>query len=72
MPKPVSVLNGASLNLAGVREPAIHGAEALDDMRRRSETRARSLGPEADFHPTNSEGLLVDWILKARARAAKR
>jgi 3-dehydroquinate dehydratase-2 len=69
MSKPVFVLNGANLNLLGVREPAIYGVETLGDIRRRTETRARSLGLEVDFRQTNSEGTLVDWIQEARERA---
>jgi 3-dehydroquinate dehydratase-2 len=70
MSKPVFVLNGANLNLLGVREPAIYGAETLADIRRRTEARAHALGLEVDFRQTNSEGALVDWIQEARERAA--
>jgi 3-dehydroquinate dehydratase-2 len=70
MTKPVFVLNGANLNLVGVREPAIYGAETLDDIRRRTEARAQSLGLEVDFRQTNAEGTLVDWIQEARDGAA--
>lgn len=69
MPKPIFVLNGANLNLLGVREPAIYGAETLGDVRQRTEARARCLGLEVDFRQTNSEGTLVDWIQEARERA---
>src|SRR5262245_32821913 len=70
MSKPVFVLNGANLNLVGVREPAIYGAETLGDIRERTEARGRSLGLEIDFRQTNSEGTLVDWIQEAREGAA--
>jgi|SRR5262245_12125398 3-dehydroquinate dehydratase-2 len=69
MPKPIFVLNGANLNLVGVREPAIYGAESLDAIRRRTEARARSLGLAVDFRQSNSEGQLVDWIQEAREAA---
>jgi 3-dehydroquinate dehydratase-2 len=70
MSKAVFVLNGANLNLVGVREPAIYGAETLGDIRERTEARGRSLGLDIDFRQTNSEGTLVDWIQEARERAA--
>jgi 3-dehydroquinate dehydratase-2 len=69
MPKPILVLNGANLNLVGVREPAIYGAVSLDAIRQRTEARARSLGLAVDFRQSNSEGQLVDWIQEAREGA---
>lgn len=69
MPKPIFVLNGANLNLIGVREPAIYGIETLEVVRRRTEMRARALGLAVDFRQSNSEGELVNWIQEARERA---
>ena len=69
MPKPIFVLNGANLNLTGVREQAIYGAETLDAIRHRTEGRARALGLAVDFRQSNSEGELVDWIQEAREHA---
>ena len=69
MPKPIFVLNGANLNLTGIREPAIYGAETLDAIRHRTEARARSVGLAVDFRQSNSEGELVDWIQEAREHA---
>jgi 3-dehydroquinate dehydratase-2 len=69
MPKPIFVLNGANLNLLGVREPAIYGAETLADVRRCTEARADALGLKVDFRQSNSEGTLVDWIQEAREAA---
>jgi 3-dehydroquinate dehydratase II len=69
MPKSIFVLNGANLNLIGVREPAIYGSETLDDIRRRTEARGQALGLTVDFRQTNAEGELVDWIQEAREGA---
>jgi 3-dehydroquinate dehydratase II len=70
MPKPIFVLNGPNLNLLGVREPSIYGAETLADVRRRTEARAQALGLSVDFRQTNLEGELVTWIQEAREQAS--
>lgn len=69
MPKPIYVLNGPNLNLLGVREPSIYGAETLADVKRRTEARAQVLGLVVEFRQTNHEGVLVDWIQEAREKA---
>jgi len=69
MPKPIFVLNGANLNLLGVREPSIYGAETLADVERRTRTRAQALGLPVEFRQSNREGDLVDWIQEARTTA---
>ena len=70
MPKPIFVLNGPNLNLLGVREPSIYGAETLADVRRRTEARAQALGLAIDFRQSNLEGELVTWIQEAREKAS--
>ena len=70
MPKPIFVLNGPNLNLLGVREPAVYGAETLADVRRRTQARAQALGLAVDFRQSNHEGELVDWIQEARESAS--
>jgi 3-dehydroquinate dehydratase-2 len=69
MPKPIFVLNGANLNLIGVREPAIYGSETLEDIRRRTEARGNAVGLKVDFRQSNAEGQIVDWIQEAREAA---
>jgi 3-dehydroquinate dehydratase-2 len=65
MPKPIFVLNGANLNLLGVREPSIYGADTLEDVKRRTQARGEVLGIGIDFRQSNHEGQLVDWIQEA-------
>lgn len=69
MSKPIFVLNGPNLNLLGVREPSIYGAETLSDIARRTEARASTLGLKTDFRQSNIEGELVTWIQEARGGA---
>ena len=69
MVKPIYVLNGPNLNLLGTREPAVYGRDTLDDVRRRTETRAQSLGLKIDFRQSNHEGELVTWIQEAKTAA---
>ncbi|HEX5599006.1 MAG: type II 3-dehydroquinate dehydratase [Pseudomonadota bacterium] len=70
MAKPVYVLNGPNLNMLGLREPAIYGAETLADVQRRVESRAAQLGLTVDFRQSNFEGELVTWVQEAREKAS--
>lgn len=70
MAKPVYVLNGPNLNMLGKREPAIYGRDSLDDVRKRTEARAKALGLAIDFRQSNSEGELIGWVQQARDSAA--
>jgi 3-dehydroquinate dehydratase-2 len=69
MPARVFLLNGPNLNLLGVREPSIYGAETLADVEARCAARAAALGLALDFRQSNAEGVLVDWIQEAREAA---
>jgi 3-dehydroquinate dehydratase II len=69
MAKLIYVLNGPNLNLLGTREPAVYGRDTLDDVRRRTEARASTLGLNVDFRQSNHEGELVTWIQEARTKA---
>jgi 3-dehydroquinate dehydratase-2 len=69
MARPIFVLNGPNLNLLGVREPSIYGAETLADVERRTRARAQAVGLAVDFRQSNREGELVDWIQEARGAA---
>ncbi len=69
MSKPIFVLNGPNLNLLGVREPSIYGAETLADIARNTEKRAQASNLTVDFRQTNIEGELVTWIQEARTKA---
>lgn len=69
MQKTIWVLNGPNLNKLGDREPEIYGTETLATI----EQNCRHLCIQNDivleFHQTNHEGLLVDWIQTASEKA---
>lgn len=73
MPAPptIYVLNGPNLNLLGLREPEIYGADTLDEIADRLDDKARALGLAIDMRQSNHEGHLIDWLHEAAAEGAK-
>lgn len=65
MSKPVFVLNGANLNLLGVREPHLYGSATLADVEALCRERAATLGMGLEFRQTNSEATLIDRVHEA-------
>jgi 3-dehydroquinate dehydratase II len=65
----VYVLNGPNLNLLGKRQPAIYGYETLADVEAECRRVASELRLEIEFHQSNAEFQLIDWIHEARERA---
>lgn len=66
----IFVLNGPNLNMLGTREPRIYGTQTLDDIRGMMEQRAKALKFTLDVRQSNHEGVLVDWIQEAMAKAS--
>jgi 3-dehydroquinate dehydratase II len=65
----IYVLNGPNLNLLGTRQPDIYGTQTLSDIQQICGVRAKSLGATIDFHQSNIEGELVNWIHEAKDKA---
>lgn len=66
----VFVLNGPNLNLLGTREPRIYGTQTLADIGETLEQRAKALKLALDIRQSNHEGVLVDWLHEAMAKAS--
>lgn len=59
------VLNGANLNLLGIREPELYGTEAFSHLTARIAEHCAARGIEVVQKQSNHEGDLVDWIQEA-------
>ena len=66
----VYVLNGPNLNLLGTREPRIYGTQTLADIGAMLEQRAKMHSLKLDIRQSNHEGVLVDWLHEALAKAS--
>jgi 3-dehydroquinate dehydratase-2 len=72
MPEPIHVLNGPNLNMLGLRESAICGAETFAGSCPRVEVRVEGLGPGILFRRLNRHGEPVGWAQEARHEGASK
>ena len=56
------VINGPNINMLGIREPDLYGAENYSELCRKVNERAKELGAEVEIYQSNHEGDLVDKI----------
>src|ERR1700758_5307038 len=66
----VYILNDPNLNLLGKRQPAIYGRETLADVEEACRHVATELGLELQFHQSNREYEIIEWIHEARETAS--
>ena len=59
------VINGPNLNMLGVREPDIYGAETYENLLSRVSEYCEGKGIEVEFFQSNHEGALVDAVQSA-------
>ena len=65
----VLLLNGPNLNLLGLREPGLYGADTLEAVEAELSRQAAGLGVALECFQSNHEGALVDRIHAARGHA---
>ena len=61
--KKILIVNGPNLNLLGVREPGIYGAESMDAIL--AQLRREFPDVELDYFQSNIEGALIDRLHSA-------
>lgn len=64
--KKILVLLGPNLNMVGVREKSIYGAEAAESIEIQIKEYAENNGLSADIFQSNHEGYLIDKIHAAK------
>ena len=63
--KKILVINGPNLNMLGLREPALYGAQNFDALQAFIRTEAATLGLDVELFQSNHEGVIVDKIQSA-------
>ena len=61
----ILVINGPNINMVGIREPAIYGAETYADLCRLIDQTGEELGVEIERFQSNTEGDIVTKIQQA-------
>jgi len=64
----IAAVHGPNLNLLGLREPEVYGHRTLDDVNAALARLAAELRAEVEWHQSNHEGALVDYVQQAAPR----
>ena len=59
------VINGVNLNLTGMREKSVYGAQTLDEINEKIAAYAKANGDSVEFYQSNIEGELVNKLHEA-------
>jgi 3-dehydroquinate dehydratase II len=68
--KVIAVVHGVNLDQLGRRDPLLYGALTLEELERKIEQDARTLGLTTRFFHTNHEGDLIEHLHSLRAPPA--
>ena len=63
--KKIIVINGANLNMLGIREPGIYGTKSYKDLVKFIKAEAKNAGVKCKVVNSNHEGDIVEFIQKA-------
>ena len=63
--KKILILNGPNINLTGLRETSVYGAQTYDDLIALCQQEAEKLGVELRCIQSNHEGALIDALHQA-------
>lgn len=58
----IVVIHGPNLNMLGIREPEIYGADTLSIIEKRLMQLASTLNVQIEFYQSNHEGAIIDRI----------
>jgi 3-dehydroquinate dehydratase-2 len=68
--KVIAVVHGVNLDQLGRRDPLLYGTLTLDELERKVEQDARTLGLTTRFFHTNHEGELIEHLHSLRSAPA--
>lgn len=64
-PRKIALIHGPNLNLLGLRDPDIYGKDNYDQVNRKIEAHAKTLGLDVRIQQSNIEGEIINFIQDA-------